>query len=75
MMTIHTLNPIIDNSHVCLIVIQEWGSIELVYVNSLMKSQSHETRNIIKLAGGATHVIKVQEIYNTRPIFMSNDTT
>ncbi len=48
--------------------------IELVYVKSLMKSQIHEARSSMALTGGATYMIKIQEIDNTRPIFMSNDT-
>ncbi len=47
---------------------------KLVYAKSLMISQSHETRSIMKVIGGATYMIKVQEIDNDRPIFMSNGT-
>ncbi len=43
-----------------------------VYVKSLIKSQSHETMSSMKLPCGAPYVIKVQEIDNTRPIFVSN---
>ncbi len=39
----------------------------------LMKSESHETRIGMELVG-ATCMIKVQDIVNTMPIFMSNGT-
>ncbi len=45
-------HPRIDYSHVLLNVMQELGCFELVYVKSLMKSQSHETRSSMKLTAG-----------------------
>ncbi len=48
--------------YVLLTVMQEVGCFELVYVKSLMKSQSPETRRSMKLTGGgggATYIIKV----------------
>ncbi len=45
-------DPRIDQSHVLLIAMQELGCLELVYVKSLMKLQSHETRSSMKLTGG-----------------------
>ncbi len=55
---------------VLLIVMHELGCFEFVYIKSLMKSQNHETRSSMKLTGGATYMIKVQEIDKTRPILL-----
>ncbi len=66
-------HPRIDYSHVLLIVMHELGCFELVCVKSLMKSQSHKTWSSMKVTGGGNiYMIKVQDIDNTRPIFMSN---
>ncbi len=43
--------PINDHNYVLLIVMQELGCFELVYVKFLMKSKSHETRSSMKLTG------------------------
>ncbi len=44
-------HPRIDHSHVLLIVMHKLVCFELVFVRSLIKSQSHETRSSMKLTG------------------------
>ncbi len=72
-MIIHTLTSHNYYSHVLLIVMQELGYFDHFYFKSLMKSQNHETKGSMKLVGGK-YMIKVHEVDNTRPIFMSNST-
>ncbi len=60
-------HPRSNHSHLLLILMQELGCFELVYVK-LMKSQRYGTRSNMKLTGGG---IQVQEIENTIRVFMT----
>ncbi len=52
MMILDNWHPRMNHIHVLLIVMQELGCFELVYIKSLLISQSHETRSGMKVSGG-----------------------
>ncbi len=62
----------IDHDHVLLIVLQEFGCFEHVYVKSLMESHSHETMNSMKLTGVGNICDQSTRNWQHKTKFMSN---